>query len=355
MHQKDSYLSRLYPWFYGITALALVVGFILSIVSWLEVCSSSCSGAQHYNFFGLSFGMIGIAFFSGLLIAHALAYRIPLMALATGLMIASGLGAELMLIIVQKYVIGQWCPICLGIAFTILVAAILITIKYLYELHLAVIKNKKTKVMRGIWKGITAITVFAMGFFLTFAGIGKEDKVMVAQSAVEKNLTFGNKKSPVTVYVFTDWQCPACRKAEPAIEKMFPLITKKAKVVFVDHAVHTESLNFIPYNLSFITKNKPNYLKLRHILTNISTETDAPTDEQVDNAIRKVGVHYQQLNYSDIVLGVRYFRRLVQQFNVQGTPTIIVYNTAKNAKRRLTGTNAITEKNVMEAIEALKQ
>ena len=333
--------------------LTFLAGMVLSLLSWLEVCTQECSDAHHYQFFGLSFGMIGLAYFGTLLALHVLSLRFPILYFASGLMVAGGLGAEIMLIVVQKFVIGKWCPVCLSIAGMIALAALCFTAMYLVELDSVIRNNMGNKIMQKIWKGITSISIFAIGFILTFFGIGKEDKLGAAQTALEQNMVFGNNKSPVVVYVFTDWQCPACRQAEPAFEKMFASVTEKAQVVFVDLAIHPESLNFIPYNLSFILRNKPQYMQLRHLLTNISSKTDSPTDEQVSEAASKIGIKYQQLSYSDIVLGIRYFKRVVQENNIQSTPTVLVVHLNKNIKKKISGSEAINESNILKAIDSM--
>lgn len=345
--------QRLDLFLFIVIALTFFAGLVLSLLSWLEVCTQECSDAHHYQFFELSFGMIGIGYFSALILLHFLSIRRPALCTLTGFIVAGGLGAEIMLIVVQKFVIGKWCPICLSIAGMIALAALSLAAQYLLELDILIRNNMRKKIMQNIWKGISSISIFAIGFILTFFGIGKEDKLQAAQTALEQNLVFGNTKSPVIVYIFTDWQCPACRQAEPAFEKMFPSVIEEAQVVFVDLAIHPESLNFIPYNLSFILRNKPQYMQLRHLLTNISSQTDSPTDEQVEEGASKLGLKYQQLNYSDIVLGIRYFKRLVQEHNVQSTPTVIVTHLNKNIKKKLSGSDSITEANILKAIDSI--
>jgi thiol-disulfide isomerase/thioredoxin len=338
---------------YTAILLSFLAGLVLSFLSWLEVCTQECSEAHHYQLFGLSFGMMGIVYFGTLIASHLLSIRRPTFYFISGLIVAGGLGAEIMLIVVQKFVIGKWCPVCLSIAGMVSIAALCFTVLYMLDLDAVIRNNMRNKIMQKLWKGITSISVFAIGFIVTFFGIGKEDKLQAAQTALEQNLVFGNAKSPVTVFIFTDWQCPACRQAESAFEKMFITVAEKAQVVFIDLAIHPESLNFIPYNLSFILRNKPQYMQLRHLLTNISSQTDSPTDEQVSEAAAKIGVKYQQLSYSDIVLGIRYFKRIVQENNIQGTPTVLVMHLNKNVKKKISGSDSINEANVLKAIESM--
>jgi thiol-disulfide isomerase/thioredoxin/uncharacterized membrane protein len=352
MSQKR--LSSFFPWVFSLLLISLLTGLTLSVISFLEICTTECSEAHQYHFFTIPLSYIGIAFFLITISVHLLSLKYHTLKLLTAWMVAGGFGAEAMLVIIQKYVIGKWCPICLAIAASLAFGALILLSAYLFELHLFITKNKKLRAKKALLNGCFALSSFTIGFLLTFSGVSKEDKELKEQLVLEETLLFGEKLSPVTVYIFTDWQCPACRKAEPQLEKMFPKITKTARVVFVDHPVHTESLNFIPYNLSFIIKNKEHYVSLRHSLTNLSTTTATPTEEDIEKVVKEAGCSYDKLNYSDIILGIKTFKRLVQELKIQGTPTVVVVNRQNKTQKKLTGFGAITEENVLSAIDELK-
>ena len=42
---------------------------------------------------------------------------------------------------------------------------------------------------------------------------------------------------------------------------MYPRIMKKAGLMFVDRAIHPETMNYIPYNLSFMINEKKSIFK----------------------------------------------------------------------------------------------
>ncbi len=129
---------------------------------------------------------------------------------------------------------------------------------------------------------------------------------------------------------------------------------KKARLTFVDHAIHTETFNYSPYNVSFMIKNKDKYLALRKALTKLSVENPAPTEEQVEKLAEKLNTKYQQLHFSDIALSQKYFKQLAKQFDVHRTPTLVVINRETKKGKRIVGTD-ITEKNVLSAIESLSR
>jgi hypothetical protein len=134
---------------------------------------------------------------------------------------------------------------------------------------------------------------------------------------------------------------------------MAPAIMQKAKLTFVDEAVHPETLNFTPYNLSFMINNKPQYFALRNALAQLSESTKTPSDEQVEKMAASIGTQYRQLNYSDVALGIKYFKHLVKQLEVEGTPTMVIVNKETKKGKRLAGKSQITEAGVMSTINSM--
>lgn len=293
-------------------------------------------------------------FFIVLFGTHLLSSKYPDLTFYTGLMIAGALGSEAKLIMIQKYEIGNSCPVCLSIASCIAVAAVCFGIKFLSEIYASLKQRNKEEIMNNFWKGISTVSVFVLGLLLAVIGVTRFDPLDAAENTIKESLIFGNKDSPIEVYLFTDWACPACRALEPEIEKMVPDIMKKARFTFVDHAIHTETLNYSPYNVSFMIRNKPEYLKLRHELTNLSIKTTAPTDEQIEKIAEKEGTKYQQLHFADIALSQKYFKQLAKQFSVSKTPTLVIVNRNTKKGKKLIGPE-ITEANVLKAIDSLQK
>jgi protein-disulfide isomerase len=194
-----------------------------------------------------------------------------------------------------------------------------------------------------------------LGFLFSQFGLAKFNKLQAAEDSIKDKVAFGSLSAPVEVYVFTDWECISCRKVEPVLEKSSPDIMKKARLIYVDLPVHPESMNFTPYNLSFMIHNKPQYFRLRDALTELSTTTQAPTDEQVEALAKKLGVKYKQLNYADVSVGTKYFQHIADQFKVDRTPTVVIVNKDKKKGKKLIGGNEITEDNIMRAIDSLSK
>lgn len=332
---------RVDNWIYAIIGFALLTGLALSVVSYLELCSEECKAGQDWKLFGLPFAPIGILYFSALSTLHLLSWKKPSLGLGVSYGLAGALGAEVVLILIQKYKIGHWCPVCLGIAASVLVAALAKGA----QCHL-----QKGEFMRKVF---TPIAVFIVGFLTLFVGIAKENKLDAMENSIKEQIAMGKLDAPISLYLFTDWACPACRALEPRLMKLMPALESKARVTFVDVPVHPETLNYSPYNLSFMIHNKNQYLALRDALSALSIDTKTPKDEQIENLAKEQGTTYKPLNYSDIDLALKYWKGLATQFDIEGTPIMVIVNPKAKKGKKLSGLEEITEANILKAISTL--
>lgn len=327
-----------------ISGLAIIAAFILTVISMLGLCTEECAEGHKWRLFGFPFEVFGLIFLVVIGIIHWFARKNESLTFIVQLLAASAIGAELYFIYVQKVHIGTWCPVCLGIAASFLVLFITLQSKTIQD-----------GAMKPFINSLFSSTALVVGLLAAFLGTSKYDAMEAAENTIKENIVFGPKDSNVEVFLFTDWACPACRKLEPGLEKMSNGITKDARLYFIDHAIHPETLNFIPYHLSFMLNNKPQYFKLRDMLTSISEKTGTPTEEQVAAAASKLGVKYNELNYADVAMGIKYFKALGEKFKIEGTPTMVIVNTETKKGKKLTGNNEITAENIQQAISTLKQ
>lgn len=340
-------------WLFILSFLAILLGFILSILSMLTVCSLECAETHYWRLFGMPFEYVGIIFFIFLLAFHLLSLEFPQFNFFAGLLLAGGLGAEAKFLLLQKYRLGNWCPLCLTIAACIFCAALCYSAVYFLHLETYHKHGPKREFMKSIWKGIAGVVALIVGFFIASLAVSQFNPLAAAENTIKEGLFFGEKSSPIEVYFFTDWACPACRQLEPELEKMAPDIMKKGKLTFVDHAIHTETLNYSPYNVSFMLKNKPEYLKIRKDLIQLSTESKEPTLEEIEKIAAKNQIKYVPLNFSDIALSQKYFKDLATQFGIKATPTVIVINAETKKGKKLIGFEEINEANILKAIDSL--
>lgn len=320
-----------------LAAFLILAGAILTLISWLKLCSTYCTDAHNYRLFGVPFEISGGLFFLSLGILHYFEKTKALL-----LLTALGLGAEIYFIILQKTAIGSWCPVCLSIAFCI--ACLGACYLKIYQ------KQSHEGFMRSL--PLLALTLI-VGFASSFLGVGKIDQLAAAENSLKEAIKFGNKGSPIEIYVFTDWACPACRGVEPALEAMAPKISHEAQITFVDAVVHPETLNYAPYNISFMAHNKPQYFQIRDALGKLSLKNKKPNDQDIEAAVAPLGVTFQELPYEDVALTMKYFDELVDKLKVTGTPTVAIINDTTKKGKKLSG-KEITEANVLKAIQALR-
>ncbi len=277
-----------------------------------------------------------------------------------GLLIAGAAGAELQFILIQKYKIGAWCPVCLSIAACVGLAFFCFAFRIFLEMKEEIAQDTGKRVTKGdlmttIWKGIAGVSLCALGFFVALIGVAKMDPLAAAEETLKESLVFGKKDSPIEVYLFTDWACPSCRSVEAKLDTLLPILLENVRLTFVDHAIHSQTLNFSPYNVSFMIHNKAEYFKLRHALTELSRKTGTPKEEQVERLANVVGTRHEPLNFADVDLSQKYFKALAREFGVRGTPTMIFVNRETKKGKKLVGSGQISEENVAKAIATLRQ
>ncbi len=322
--------------------LAICAGLVLSVLSAMNICTEACHEAARYRIFILDLGWFGILFFSALLVAFVWRNRLPWGGWICPLLLLSAAGAETHFIWLQKYVIGHWCPLCLGIAAAVYCAVLMLLLE-----KFSAPRTKGVDMKHSLKRTLIMIAAFAAGLTMAVVGVHKE-----AESSV-MNPFLGKTDSPVTVYFVSDWFCPGCRKAEPDIERMYPEIARLARVTFIDYPIHPETANFTPYNLQFLVYEKEKYPKLRRALSELSLKTKAPSPEEVQAAVAPVGVKLRQINYADILYMSQLNLTTYRGYGVTVTPTVVVANTAKKRYKLLEGTNRINLQEVKSAIREM--
>src|SRR5262245_41263157 len=109
---------------------AFAGALLLSILSWMRICSHACLEGHNYLLFGWAFEPIGVAVFSMLIVLLLLSKWVPWLSYGVGCGTLAILGAEAVFIYIQKYQIGSWCPLCLSIAACMVVAGMLELYKF---------------------------------------------------------------------------------------------------------------------------------------------------------------------------------------------------------------------------------
>lgn len=316
--------------------LSLLVGLGLTAMSYMGWCTDSCQAVHNYRLFGLPFETIGFVYFGALLIVFGVTFVRQGWLPVLFALFAAGVGAEFVFLFVQKHVIGAWCPVCVGIAATVGIGALCTWFAY-----------------PQVQDGRQFVALGAAALIASF-GISETDRQVEAAAGFEQAIAFGQLDSDLEVYLFTDWGCPACRRLEPQLEDLMQQALPKAKVTFVDLVIHPETLNYMPYNLSFMMHNKDQYFHIRDILTELAKRNKSPSEEEVERAIATIGASYRELNYADVATGMRYFEKLGRQFRIGGTPTMIIKRRSTGKMRQLSGDSQITVEGLRSALNNLE-
>lgn len=349
--QRDRLSIALYYFILG----ALIIGTFLSVLSALEICTSACAAGHQYRLYGFKFESVGLLFFLSTVLFHAYSQRYNQLNTLVVLMLSAAVGAEGMFIYAQKYIIGSWCPICLAIATTVIMAFLASLISLFRHNQILSLKRLKGDLMKHFIFSTGSLALMAFGFFFADFGFAKFNQVQAAEKTIKEQIAFGNIKSPIEVYVFTDWECPACRKIEPVIEKGSQEIMEQAKLFFIDFTIHNESLDFTPYNLAFMVHNKSQYFPLRDGLIELSESDEPPTEEQIEALAKKQKTKYTPINFSEVTVATNFYSQIAKQFKVDSTPTVVIVNSKTKKGKKLLGSNEITLANIQSAIEALKE
>jgi uncharacterized membrane protein len=333
----------------------LLAGLVLSLISLSEWCIETCAEAHEYRFFGYPFDLLGIVFFSIAIALWSLNFFSEGKTLyLLALLLSGAIGAEVWFILVQKLVIQSFCPVCLAIAGCIILASLCLLIEGTRLLSKSITPGDPIMLRQARRRSFPPFLTLITGFFIAFVGVFKPEQSFAQGTSEQEDPLFGNRSSPIEVYFVSDWFCKACKKLEPSLAEIVPSIMEKATVVFVDRAIHSESLNFLPYNLSFMLKEKGKYLELRGILTALTAKTKSPTQQDVQEAISPLGVTYKQLLFADIDSGMRFFQGIAQTFQINSTPTVIIANKKKIEAKKLVGLDEINRENILAWIERLK-
>lgn len=324
----------------------ILAGLILSIASVLNICmTEACTEAHKYSLLGIPMSILGIGFFITAGIVYELCRAKEIFSSLFSLMIFGASGAEIAFILIQKFRIRKWCPLCIGIAAAVYLIATVISFEGIKNIT-AEIKERRILFMPLLRKAVAVLAVFSIGFFAAYKGMQKSE----AGENIP-NIFMGNQDSQIEVFIITDWFCPACQKAELEIEKVIPGIGKKAKIIFVDKAIHPETLNYTPYNLSFLTYEKNMYIELRKTLQNLAKKTKEPTPEDVKEAIAPLHVTYKPLSFLSATSGIKFYDSIAREFKVDATPTIVIRDTKTKKFTKLIGVKDITELNIAKAVD----
>ena len=340
--------------------LFILGGLTTSLLDWFGTCTDACAEASLYRLFGLPMPPFGAAYFTMCAGAWFLRRLHPVFLMALAGLLFGGFGAELYFTWVQWKIIGHWCPICVIIAFCVGGACSMFLLEYYFSTSTILSDFERKYPMKLPIKFpyvYAALVFFAISLFggLGTATLGLKKPDAIAAAITKETLAFGQINSSRTVYFISDWFCNACRTVEPEIVKGAQEAMKQAKVFFVDYPVHRETMNYVPFNISFMANEKEKYLKIREALGELTLKTKNPTPEEVRAAVAPLGVTYVPLDYTDVFGGTQVQMSIVQQLKPSGTPEVVIVDSLTGKTVRLKGIREITSESIIQAISEVSK
>jgi hypothetical protein len=111
-------------------------------------------------------GWLGIAYFCTVLLVLWKRKKIHLLDYLLAAMVFSGIGAELRLLWIQKFIIGSWCPLCVSICCALSITAVALLIEKARDAAAHQISGKS---FPG-WL-IFVLIMIAIGLAIAYAGV----------------------------------------------------------------------------------------------------------------------------------------------------------------------------------------
>ena len=335
-----------------ITGAMILIGFITTILSSFDICSAACTDASLYTLFGLPFVWTGLTFYfliGGLFVLHRKAN--------TDLMIDflaySAVGAEAFFIIVQKYAIGHWCPLCLVIATSVFILAIT---RLVVRLRSGLSKRQAST------HSAIAVLLVMIGFVISLVALEPPKDIAEAQAVVsaqgimtlsDEDIWFGKTDSNIEVYFVFDWYCPFCRATEKDVEAVIPDIGKIAKYTFLDLTAHKQSKVLSPYGIDLLLGDKDGYIAGRRALLALSEDKKVPTEDEIVSSLKSLNINYRPVDTDRAKVLDSMSAVFFLQNNVNATPSVVVINKSNN-KRQVFATDKIRYSDIHAAITAVQ-
>jgi thiol-disulfide isomerase/thioredoxin len=178
------------------------------------------------------------------------------------------------------------------------------------------------------------------------------DPEMARLYFVRTEMSFNTPKTNTEVYIFTDWNCPKCKKLNHDLANIAPELKNQATLYFIDiYPEKAPSLTKVNQALLF-NKNKElgQYLKAREKLFELAIKETAFTDEEIKSALSIPQIDFPP---EDVLkTATKFFEMMRNNFSIQETPSILIYQLDTQKNQILT---ASAPEKILAAIHELEQ
>ena len=268
-----------------------------------RICKESCVFI-HGDILGVDLEIFGIFFYSLLLLSVILYKKISpkdCVMKAITAMVSMGAGAEFILI---KFQVQNniYCPKCLISGF------------FFLAMFFIVARHIKT------WVVILLILFGAIFTSFTFSG-----SVIPSYAKEIQYPGFGNENSQTEIIIYSDYFCPACRKADEQINKTLRNVKDKVKVRFVDVPLHAGSLEYAEvflYTWFESGNNIEKAIRVRDILFNAA---ENKTDKSgVLKILNSQGIPFKVNSEKAREIFRSFYNPLMKIDKINKTPTMVI-------------------------------
>jgi hypothetical protein len=268
-----------------------------------QICKTNCA-FLHGDILGFDLETFGIIFYS-MLFLSALFYKIiyprDWIMKAIAAIVAMGVGAEFVFIKFQVQN-NTYCPKCLISGFFFLTMFFLVA--------------------RFLKKWVVILLILCGAVFTSFFFNGS----IVPSYAKEAQYPgFGNDKSQIEIIVYSDYLCPACRKADEKINNTLRKLKNVAKIRFVDVPIHAGSLDYSEvflYAWFESGNNLETAIKVREILFQAAA---AKTNQNGTlNILKSKGVPYKVDKEDAREIFRNYYNPLMNGDKIKSTPSVVI-------------------------------
>ena len=174
--------------------------------------------------------------------------------------------------------------------------------------RLTAIEGNQEKILKGAQAGNPAVN------------INKVHEIPIGDSPVK-----GNMKAPVTIFEFSDFQCPYCSRLQPTLREVLDAYPGKVKLVFKNFplAFHKQAMNAAHAALAAGEQGK--YWEMHdRIFENFNKLTEgsfAQFARDLGLDTNKFAADYSSNKYD---AQIREDKRLAAKVGVRGTPTLFI-------------------------------
>ena len=231
-------------------------------------------------------------------------------------MASAMMGAEFYFLWVMAAILKIFCMFCI-IQF--------VTVTILFLLTMAWGWGRKDHILPGGIGGNLAVV--ALAFLIPTAPIVmKKSAPVLAEGG---GLTFaGNPDAKIRIDVYSDFECPWCKKIEPMMDTILEK-NPHVQIVFRDYIIPSHRLS--PYAVSFangvaFTQGREAFLKIRKEMFEHQETLRAFLEERQDM------VKFTPELRANIEKKVADDLKIAESLNVAGTPTLVIYRYGKMAQ-----------------------